>query len=75
LQLGFVEFQRRERLRESVRNRLGNLVDRLLFGPVTDFIDFRIWPVFNIADSSITISAVWLAILLWKQDSKKSASK
>ena len=54
---------------------LGNLVDRLLFGPVTDFIDFRIWPVFNIADSSITISAVWLAILLWKQDSKKSASK
>lgn len=34
---------------------VGNLVDRIFFGYVTDFIDFRIWPVFNIADSAITI--------------------
>ncbi|MFH0731350.1 MAG: signal peptidase II [Candidatus Omnitrophota bacterium] len=39
---------------------LGNLIDRLRFGAVVDFLDFRIWPVFNIADSAITIGAVFL---------------
>ena len=38
----------------------GNLIDRLFFGYVIDFLDFRIWPVFNIADSAITIGAVML---------------
>ncbi len=33
----------------------GNLIDRFVFGHVIDFLDFRIWPVFNIADSFITI--------------------
>lgn len=32
----------------------GNLTDRLLFGHVIDFFDFRVWPVFNVADSCIT---------------------
>ncbi len=41
---------------------LGNLIDRLLFGHVIDFIDFRIWPVFNIADSAITVGAFILLI-------------
>ena len=40
----------------------GNLIDRLQFGFVIDFIDFRIWPVFNIADSAITIGALILII-------------
>lgn len=39
---------------------LGNIVDRLCFGYVIDFLDFRIWPVFNIADSSITVGAILL---------------
>ncbi len=39
---------------------LGNLIDRLFLGYVIDFLDFRIWPVFNIADSAITIGAVLL---------------
>lgn len=39
---------------------IGNLIDRVFFGYVIDFLDFRIWPVFNIADSAITIGAVML---------------
>ena len=42
---------------------LGNLMDRIVYGHVIDFIDFRIWPVFNIADSAITIGA---AVILFK---------
>jgi signal peptidase II len=38
----------------------GNLIDRLRSGYVIDFLDFRVWPVFNIADSSITVGAVLL---------------
>ncbi|MDK2925203.1 MAG: signal peptidase [Bacillota bacterium] len=34
---------------------LGNLIDRLRFGYVVDFLDFRIWPVFNVADMAIVI--------------------
>ncbi len=39
---------------------LGNLADRMVFGRVVDFIDLGIWPVFNIADSCITIGAAIL---------------
>lgn len=46
---------------------IGNLIDRLFYGAVTDFIDFRIWPVFNVADSAVTISVILLIILLWKK--------
>ncbi|MBI3602172.1 MAG: signal peptidase II [Candidatus Omnitrophica bacterium] len=42
---------------------IGNLIDRMVFGYVIDFIDFRIWPVFNMADSAITMGAV---IILFK---------
>ena len=42
---------------------IGNMIDRVRFGYVIDFIDFRIWPVFNLADSFITIGAV---VLFWK---------
>ena len=43
---------------------LGNLYDRLILGFVVDFIDLRVWPVFNAADSFITIGAVLLGISL-----------
>lgn len=46
---------------------IGNLIDRILYGYVIDFIDFRIWPVFNIADSAITIGAL---LLLWRLNVK-----
>ena len=41
---------------------LGNLIDRVSLRYVIDFIDVRIWPVFNIADSSITIGTALLII-------------
>jgi len=40
----------------------GNLLDRLRLGEVTDFIDFRFWPSFNVADSSITVGITALLI-------------
>ena len=46
---------------------VGNLIDRAFFGYVIDFIDFRIWPAFNVADSAITIGAIWLIFYLWKK--------
>ena len=39
-----------------VAGALGNILDRIRFGYVNDFIDVAWWPVFNIADSSITIA-------------------
>jgi len=45
----------------------GNLIDRLRFGYVIDFIDFRVWPVFNFADSMITIGSIGLAWYLFRR--------
>ncbi len=45
---------------------LGNLIDRLRFGYVIDFLNFYIWPVFNIADSAITVGAILLAWAILK---------
>ncbi len=46
---------------------LGNLVDRIFLGHVVDFFDFRIWPIFNIADSAITIGAILLGYAILKK--------
>jgi|YNPBryBLVA2012_1023415.scaffolds.fasta_scaffold00058_19 signal peptidase II len=49
---------------------LGNLYDRLLYGEVTDFLEFYLgrfrWPAFNLADSAITIGAILVALDLWR---------
>lgn len=49
---------------------LGNLVDRLLFRNVRDFIDLHVWPVFNLADVLICAGALGLAYtsLISKKD-------
>ena len=46
---------------------VGNLVDRLTTGYVVDFLDFKIWPIFNVADSSVVVGAAILVLhmLLW----------
>ena len=43
---------------------VGNLIDRLSWGYVTDFINFGFWPAFNIADSATVVSALLLAYAL-----------
>ena len=47
----------------------GNLYDRLVFGSVTDFLDFFYgsvhFPVFNVADSAITCGAILVMLNLW----------
>ena len=69
------------RLREGVSSvglglvlggALGNLTDRVLRGPsasgrVVDFIDFRVWPVFNLADSAIVIGAAIVVLVSLRQ--------
>ena len=43
---------------------IGNLVDRLRYGAVVDFIDVGPWPTFNVADSSIVVGIFVLAVML-----------
>jgi signal peptidase II len=46
---------------------VGNLLDRVRLGAVVDFFDFRVWPVFNVADSCITVGAFLVALQLLKK--------
>ncbi len=48
----------------QVGGALGNLVDRVRFGYVIDFLDFRIWPVFNFADVAIVAGMILLFLTL-----------
>ncbi len=47
---------------------LGNLIDRIFFGTVTDFISIGNFAIFNIADASITVGVFVLLIAVWIQD-------
>lgn len=46
---------------------LGNLLDRLARGYVVDFIHFKFWPVFNVADSCIVVGVALMAYFLLKE--------
>ena len=50
---------------------IGNLIDRIVFGRVSDFIDFMIWPNFNIADSCITTGIIIIVIYYLFLEKKK----
>jgi signal peptidase II len=59
---------------------VGNLIDRLRFREVIDFLDFYVgpyhWPAFNVADSAITIGACWVAFhFVFSKDSPTRAEK
>jgi len=55
---------------------VGNLIDRLRFGSVVDFLDFHLkghhWPAFNIADSAIcTGAALFMVVNIWESRKTK----
>ena len=56
---------------------VGNIVDRLRFGYVHDFIDFRVWPVFNVADSAISMGVALLLVQMLVRDKheRKAAAR
>lgn len=54
---------------------MGNLIDRLVLGAVTDFIDVGFWPSFNLADSANTIGMTLLAIQLFREEKSKQHSR
>ena len=58
---------------------VGNLLDRVVFGYVIDFLDFNIfgynYPVFNIADMLIVIGALLMAISVFRSDKNENSSR
>ena len=54
---------------------LGNLTDRVRLGYVVDFIDFKIWPVFNLADSAIVVGVALLIWIMWREDRREKLSE
>lgn len=54
---------------------IGNLIDRAVFGFVIDFINLHYqdfyWPVFNVADTAITLGVILLLLVDFKQDKAK----
>jgi signal peptidase II len=54
---------------------IGNLLDRLVFGYVRDFIDIKIWPVFNLADAFTTIGVFMLIRFLFKEEKHVKSSR
>jgi signal peptidase II len=57
---------------------IGNLIDRLRFGAVVDFVDLHVkgyhWPAFNVADSAITVGVILLAARLLLRPSPPTTS-
>lgn len=53
---------------------VGNLLDRLSRGHVVDFIYFKFWPVFNVADSCIFVGVALMAYCLLKEGKQQETS-
>ncbi len=51
----------------------GNLIDRVARGFVVDFIDLHWWPVFNIADSAISVGIALFLIERWRRERAEKA--
>lgn len=56
---------------------IGNLIDRMIFGAVIDFLDFKVFPIFNLADTAISIAGFFIVLHLLKEkdDNKKGGKK
>ena len=53
---------------DQLGGALGNLIDRLTVGHVTDFVSVGTFPVFNVADASISVGCVVLLLGVWWQE-------
>lgn len=53
----------------------GNFIDRIWLGAVRDFFDFRIWPIFNIADCFVVVGVTVLIICLTKEIYEESKAE
>lgn len=47
---------------------LGNAIDRARLSGVVDFFDFRIWPIFNVADIAICCGVALILFYFWRHD-------
>ncbi|MBQ6900271.1 MAG: signal peptidase II [Firmicutes bacterium] len=54
---------------------LGNLIDRVTLGFVTDMFDFHFWPVFNIADIAICVGCGFLILFMFVFDKPEDEEK
>lgn len=55
-----------------VGGAIGNGWDRYYLGGVVDFFDFRVWPIFNVADIGICVGVILVIYYLWKHGESKS---
>lgn len=57
---------------------VGNLIDRILFSKVVDFVDVGVgqlrWPVFNVADSAVVVGMFILFIAMYNEEKKHSVN-
>jgi signal peptidase II len=67
-QISRVDWPLRLAMSMQLGGAVGNLIDRLTIGHVTDFISVGTFPVFNVADSSITIGCFVLLLGVWWQE-------
>lgn len=62
----------------TLSGALGNLIDRVRFGEVLDFLDFYVgrhhWPAFNVADTLICVGAGFLFLAMWRFEGEKDVS-
>lgn len=56
-----------------ISGAVSNLIDRIFYGYVIDFIDIHVWPVFNIADSAITVGIALLLIASFRENKEDSS--
>jgi len=69
------EWLARSALGLQLGGAVGNLIDRFRQGYVTDFINFKFWPVFNVADSSIVVGVAILLIVILLEERQEARSR
>ena len=67
-QVSRVDWPLRLAMSMQLGGAMGNLIDRLTIGHVTDFVSVGTFPVFNVADASISVGCVVLLLGVWWQE-------